>query len=98
MFWGDRFKGLIVNDVITIIYDFYVKRRCKMREFLRIILILNVIVLDYIEKGAHAMARWLKQKTPHWILIIAIIFLYIALIMQKMIGYLLKKIDALDEG
>lgn len=69
-----------------------------MKEFLRIILILNVIVLDYIERGAHAMARWLKQKTPHWMLIIAIIFLYIALITQKIIGRLLKKIDALNEG
>lgn len=69
-----------------------------MKKFLRIILILNVIVLDYIEKGAHAMARWLKQKTPHCMLILAIIFLYIALVMQKLIGYLLKKIDALDEG
>lgn len=98
MFWGDRFKGLIVNDVITIIYDFYVKRRCEMKKFFRIVLICFVIVLDYIERGAHSIARWLKQKTPHWMLIIAIAFLYVALIMQNMIGHILKKIDTLDEG
>ena len=69
-----------------------------MKKVIRVTLILVVIALDYMERGAHGIARWLKHKAPHIMLVIAIMFLYLALILQKIIGYLLKKIDALEEG